>query len=552
MTTTADERPTTMRRSLDRRARRCTLTLPLSTVLALAWGSPAAAQVWEVGNFTRVYPYDVQGYAHFGAQIVIAPFDGPSGPPGFAIAAPGWDEEEPDPPGPTLEDVGVVVTSLEGRLDTLLGGLPQEGVRFGAAMIAGDFDADGRFELVIGEPGYSPTESVDESGEIAVLELEAGGSGYMDWDGIFLSQDSPGMPEVAESGDWFAESFAVGRFNGDAYPDLAIGMPHENLETEVPAFLDAGAVIVLYGGVAGLSTAGSQVFTEEAGLGGAQSGAFFGRTLAAGDFDGDGFDDLAIGAPLRDVDAGGGLQADAGEVVILRGTMTGLTTAGYQRRNDSHFGGAVQAGDSFGAALAAADFSADAHCLAIDCYADLAIGVPGQLDLGHPESGKVLVVYGSATGLDPEIRQSLYQDLLFDGGSEPADDDRFGEVLTAGALRGPYARDLAIGVPREDVDGNENRGMVHLVFGGPAGLLSYSGQFVVQRQGLASWPPGVRERFGGALAIADLNGDLHGDLAIGIPWRNVGAVAGAGMVQVLYGALFADGFESSGFGSWSP
>ncbi len=72
--------------------------------------------------------------------------------------------------------------------------------------------------------------------------------------------------------------------------------------------------------------------------------------MAAGDFNGDGFADLAAGASGEDV----GSVADAGAVSVLYGSAGGLTTSGG--RLFTQVGGLVEAGDEFGEQLAAGDF----------------------------------------------------------------------------------------------------------------------------------------------------------------------------------------------------
>jgi hypothetical protein len=403
----------------------------------------------------------------------------------------------------------------------------EDDARLGAALAAGDFDGDGRPELVMSFPG-GDVGPVEQAGGLRVEEFHTPGSS--DIRGLY--EDSRGIPGTAEAYDNFGESFAVGDFDGDGYVDLAIGTPRENIESP-SLVLDAGSVTVLYGTSSGLTYLGAQVFNENR-LSGAQANARFGKTLAAGDFDGDGYADLAIGVPERDVVWAGTLRVDAGHVAVLYGSVGGLSTVGYLRILDD----VVEAGERFGAAVAAADFDYSLLCLGwISCHADLAIGVPGQRDLGWSESGKVVVVEGSASGLDTVHRRHLYQDLLGDGGSFPEPYDHFGAVLVAGTFRSGSGADLAIGVPDEDLDGESgtDQGMVHLVFGGSDGLKSRPGQALFQRPGLASHPWTDFDHFGAALAIGNLDGGGSRDLMIGIPGRNLPGAVDAGVVQVMYG-----------------
>lgn len=106
--------------------------------------------------------------------------------------------------------------------------------------------------------------------------------------------------------------------------------------------------------------------------------------MAAGDFNGDGFDDLALGFPGAD-----GLTPTQGRVLVLRGSATGLDTSAPQRLEQGLDGiaGTAEVGDQFGADLASGDFNGDGTD-------DLVIGVPGQRFQGEAR-GAVHLVYGA-------------------------------------------------------------------------------------------------------------------------------------------------------------
>jgi hypothetical protein len=113
-------------------------------------------------------------------------------------------------------------------------------------------------------------------------------------------------------------------FNNDGFADLAVGAFLE----DVGSIVNAGAVNVLYGGAPGLTGSGSQFFTQNTpGVGGnAEEGDTFGSALAAGDFNHDGFADLAVGARGESV----GTAIGAGAVNVLYGGAPGLTGSGSQ------------------------------------------------------------------------------------------------------------------------------------------------------------------------------------------------------------------------------
>jgi len=141
--------------------------------------------------------------------------------------------------------------------------------------------------------------------------------------------------------------------------------------------------------------------------------------VAAGDFDNDGFADLAVGAPFENV----GATAAAGAVSALYGSAgAGLTTTGAQ--SFTQVGGAVEPDDQFGAALASGDFDRDG-------VADLGAGAPGENVGGVLGAGAVSALYGSAGGLTTSGGQLFTQNSAgVPGAAEEF--DFFGDALAVG------------------------------------------------------------------------------------------------------------------------
>src|SRR5918995_7031147 len=174
------------------------------------------------------------------------------------------------------------------------------------ASLRADFNNDGSEDLAVGVP-FESVGSIESAGAVNVLYGSA--AGLSGAGSQLFSQDTAGVPGAAEPFDEFGAAMAAGDFNGDGFTDLAVGAPSE----DVGAIELAGAVNVLYGSAAGLSGAGSQLFSQDtAGVAGtAEPFDEFGSALAAGDFDNDGFADLAAGAPgvsLASIDAAGAVN----------------------------------------------------------------------------------------------------------------------------------------------------------------------------------------------------------------------------------------------------
>ena len=342
----------------------------------------AGSQIWTQGSG------GVPGIAEpedlFGASLAAGDFNGDN-VADLAIGVPG-DNTAAGKTGSSIVlygSNGVGLVSSGSQIWTQgSGGVP--GVAepedlFGASLAAGDFNGDNVADLAIGVPGDNT--AAGKTGSSIVL-YGSNGVGLVSSGSQLWSQGIGGVQGVAEPGDLFGASLAAGDFNGDNVADLAIGVPADNTTLG-----RTGAVNVLYGSSAGLSSSGSQLWSRasNSNLGNPVEGDHFGQSLSAGDFDGTGYDDLAIGVPGADV----GGNADAGAVIVFYGSATGLSTLRNQLwdQNGLDNSGGAEAGDAFGSALAAGDFNGDN-------VVDLAIGVPGEDAVAVVNAGAVNVLYG--------------------------------------------------------------------------------------------------------------------------------------------------------------
>lgn len=419
-------------------------------------------------------------------------------------------------------------------------GNPENGDLLGGALAPGDFDNDGFADLAVSAPG-------EDRNAGAVFVLYGSGSGLTN-DGVQLwRQGIEGLPGKKEAGDRFGAALATGDFNRDGADDLAIGAPFEDNTTS-----DEGAVMVIYaasplipgGTSAGLTAEGSQFFLqEEDGVpANAESGDRFGTTLATGDFDGDAVFDLAVGIPRENVDG----KTDAGALVVLFGRQAtpivdpgGLSAAGSQVFDSESpgVGGTIESGDQFAAALAAGDFDNNGRD-------DLAVGVPNE-DLGSvANAGWLSVLSGGPNGLSGWM--SFEPDSI--GGTiEPG--DRFGAALAAGDFDGDSRDDLAVGAPNEDVGSITDAGAVHVVFGSSSGLSASRFRVWWQNKSGAAGTVEASDRFAVGLTAGNFNGSSTGrfDLAVGVPYEDLGSKVDVGTTQVFLGAQpSADAFVDQG------
>jgi hypothetical protein len=384
-----------------------------------------------------------------------------------------------------------------------------------------DFNRDSYDDLAIGAP-YEDVGAIQDAGAVNVLY--GSGSGLTDVGDQLWHQGLPGVLGGAEADDWFGGALACGDYDGDGFDDLAIGADGE----DVGAVQDAGAVNILYGSPSGLTDVGDQLWHQ--GLPGVQGHAedydYFGWPLSSGDYDGDGFDDLAIGAEAEDV----GAVDNAGSVNVLYGSPFGLTNVGDQLWHQGLPGvqGGAESSDHFGSALSSGDYDGDG-------FDDLAIGAQRE-DVGAiQDAGAVNVLYGSPFGLTDVGDQLWHQGLPGVLGAAEMGDG-FGGALSSGDYDGDGRDDLAIGASGEGVGPIGGAGAVNVLYGSPSGLTDVGDQ--LWHQGL----PGVQghaeaaDYFGWPLSSGDHDGDAHDDLGVGAPDEDVGTVYNAGVVNLLRGS----------------
>jgi hypothetical protein len=390
-----------------------------------------------------------------------------------------------------------------------------------AVSVEADFDNDGFADLAVGVPREG-VGSNELAGAVNILDGSA--NGLTGVGSQLLFQGGGGVSDAAEPFDFFGNALAAGDFNNDGFIDLAIGVPGEDLGT----IADAGAVNVLYGSANGLSASGGQFFSQNTpGVsGGAETEDGFGSALGVGDFDNDGFADLAIGVPSE----GLGTAAQAGAVNVLYGSAARLTATGNQQffQGNSGVGGIAEPGDGFGFVLTGGDFNNDS-------FADLAIGVPFE-DVGTVvDAGGINVLYGSAANLTTTGNQQWLQGS---GGviGVAEESDFFGSALAAGDFNNNGAVDLAISAPFEDVGSVLDAGAINVLYGSAARLTATGNQQFFQGSGGVIGVAEDGDTFGFALASGDFNNNGFDDLAIGAISEDIGTIADAGAVNVLYGS----------------
>ncbi|MFF3883544.1 FG-GAP and VCBS repeat-containing protein [Streptomyces sp. NPDC001914] len=347
-----------------------------------------------------------------------------------------------------------------------------------------------------------------------------------------ITQSSAGVPGSDEADDMFGEVRTAADFDGDGYGDLAVAATGENGSHGT----DQGNVTILWGSASGLST-GTTLPNKNPGR-----NNYMGKDLAAGDFNGDGKQDLAVingsmtyvyrgpfkrsgttgtvtkldktssfnATALISGKVNGDTKTDlaiigdvvtldyiASDVWFIKGGTSSLTPANSLRlESESGNGGSSERGGDG----VIADFNKDG-------YGDIAVGT----SLYSQHKGRVSVWYGSSAG---PSRNARFTQSTSGVAGTPENYDEFGSSISAGDVNGDGYADLAVGVRGEEIDGKDYAGGVH-VFKGRASGLSGTGS-----QWFARNTPGVPgaltadDQFGGLVRLRDTNGDGKADLYV--------------------------------------
>jgi hypothetical protein len=515
--------------------------------------SPAFAQIPSVGLSTvrsqRFHNENLLGFYtpeagdRFGFAVATGDFNG-DGADDLATSMP-FDDGLADTP---IEDSGSVVVrfgapgvGLASNLaSAVLRQVPyrdpaEVGDQLGSALVACDFNGDGFDDLAIGLPFEDHLGKVDQGGVQVHYGSSTLGINFDPED--FFTQSSPGIPGTLEySYQHFGEFLACGDFDGDSFDDLVVSAPRYWIQPGLITVYADGMVVVVPGTAFGLDHHAAFAYTQETeGVAGDVEADGFGEAIGVGDFNGDGFDDLAVGSAWED--------NGQGAIHVFFGSPDSLTVSGSLFWMETFVGGLQENGDHFGQVLTTGDFDGDG-------FDDLVVSMPGE-DLGIQDAewdaGQIAVIFGSRLGPDRGHVEFWSEDEILGPGTSEKD-DLFGSAITAGDFDKDGFDDLAIGHSGE----NGAAGQVTILRGSGNGLSdARTRDLAAGLEGFPGTAGQENQRFAHALASGDFDGDGHSDLAIGIPEDDVDGRTDVGSEVVSYGALFADGVDNGDLSFWS-
>ncbi|MGD9315889.1 MAG: FG-GAP-like repeat-containing protein [Anaerolineae bacterium] len=349
---------------------------------------------------------------------------------------------------------------------------------------AGDVNADGYGDVIVGAPGHGGS---NDYGKAYLFLGSASGLEHLaSWD------------DTGEGvGNRFGNSVAgAGDVNGDGYGDVIVGAEG------YAAGSSQGKVYLYYGSTSGLSSKPDWTALGENLI------DYFGASVAGtGDVNGDGYADIVVGAPKYPNNAG------KGKIYVYHGSHYGPGSSPDWFRT-----GEATSASHFGASVAGAgDVNGDG-------YGDVIAGAWGYVSESYDEAGRAYLIMGSATGL------SAGPIVVATG---TGTDEHLGKsVAGAGDVNGDGYADLIVGAPGY----NSAQGQVQIVYGDPSGVntslvWTFSGEY-------------AGDAFGSSVGGAgDVNGDGYADVIVGAPGHAGGG--GEGVVDLFYGGAAGPGTDNA-------
>jgi hypothetical protein len=396
-----------------------------------------------------------------------------------------------------------------------------------------DFNGDGCGDLTVADPDAA-VGGTARAGRVNVLYGGENGGRQI------LTQNLPGVGDIAETDDRFGAAVRVTHIDDDAYADLVVAVPSES----VGGADDAGVVHVIFGSANGLAGGRGGIILRQGAYGvpgSPEAGDRFGASIAVNttDLDGNGWPSPAVayGVPGEDL----GTVADAGLAGLVAFDMTsgGVALVRDITQDSPGISGQVEAGDRFGAAVEVFQGPGGFACDATTVSGwTLVVGAPGE-DLGSiRNAGMVHIARGLAT--DTPLSQNA---AGVDGVAESG--DQFGTSLALTSFcehDGPSHVTLAVGVPAEDVGSVADAGIVHLFRTDDDEFPLPQRWSANQNTASVAGTAESGDRFGATLALGGPWRDGLGQpVLVGVPTEDIGQVVDAGMVHVFGDASTAPG-----------
>lgn len=439
------------------------------------------------------------------------PTSGPASPP--ATSTP------PLTPGPARKTVDLAATNP--RL-TIYGADPGDMRSDIPAIALGDFNGDDVQDLLIGARfGDGPNNSREDAGEAYVILGSNGLRGTLD-----LAKDAPDVTIYgAKPGDDLGLWVAGGDLNNDGIDDIIVSSPSSFGPPEPRTF--CGEAYVIYGSRNLPQIIDIAEGQQDVTFIGAEGGGRLGDALAVGDVNGDGMDDLVLGAPFAGRMPGapvGSTRTEEGRVYVTFGSPS-LPKIVSTRLDQQDFTIAGAEGfDETGDAVAVGDVNGDG----IDDIVVIAEAADGPGN-ARENAGEAFVFFGSPelSGVASIAEGDQALTIL---GAESQ--DTLGFSVDTGDVNGDGIDDILLGARLADGPNNtrDTAGEAYVIFGSRE--IGGTVDLARDAPGITVIGPHAGGLLGAFVAIRDVNGDGFGDLILGQPFGQSGGKR-SGQVNII-------------------
>ena len=456
-----------------------------------------------IGTKSPSYPLDVLGNIHTTKQIRAQEVCDEVGANCKDIRNTRWSRVSGD---------GNVESSVKIADNTNGGPTLANDVSFGSGVSSiGDFNGDGVEDLVVGVDRDDT--GGNNVGSVYILFMNGTGNGTGGVSSfVHIGDNINGGPTLTAEDTFGFDVSSIGDLNGDGVEDIVVGAPGDDTGSS-----NRGAVYILFMNTDGTVSSSVKIASDTNGGPTLVSSDKFGRSVTGiGDLNGDGVEDIAVGA-IED-DTGG---SDRGALHILFMNTTGGVSSFVKIGSDTGVP-TLTLNDRFGKSVSSiGDLNGDG-------VEDLVVAADRD-DTGGTDRGAVYILFMNTTG-NTSSTVKIASDT--NGGPTLLDGDSFGESVSGiGDLNGDGVRDIAVGAGRDDTGGT-SRGALYILFMNIDGTVSSSVKIADNTNG----GPNLSNSdiFGVSVApIGDFNGDGVGDLAVGANGDETGG-QDRGSVHILF------------------